>query len=85
MPGPSEDLYWQGCRLDGIYPVSVVIHQIALNITLISRNGEIDFGLIGCRRTLPHMQRLLDYLEESIVELEEAIGVTPAEVVTEKA
>lgn len=70
VPGPKEDLYWQGCRLSGIYPVSVVIHQIALNITLVSRNEEIDFGLIGCRRTLPHMQRLLDYLEEAIVELE---------------
>lgn len=85
VPGPSEDLYWQGCRLDGIYPVSVVIHQIALNITLISRNEEIDFGLIGCRRTLPHMQRLLDYLEEGIAELEAAVGVTPAEAVTEEA
>lgn len=70
VPGPREDLYWQGCRLDGLYPVSVVIHRIALNITLISRNESIDFGLIGCRKTVPHLQRLLDYLEASISELE---------------
>lgn len=72
VPGPTEDLHWQGCRLDGIYPVSIVIHQIALNITLVSRSDSIDFGLIGCRRTLPHMQRLLDYLGESLDSLEAA-------------
>lgn len=77
VPGPRTDVYWQGCRLDGLYPVSVVVDRIALNITLVSRHDYIDFGLLGCRKTLPHLQRLLDHLEDSIAELESAVA-TPA-------
>jgi diacylglycerol O-acyltransferase len=86
VPGPRSDVYWQGCRLDGLYPVSVVVDRIALNITLVSRHDFIDFGLLGCRKTLPHLQRLLDHLEDSLVELEAVVGgpavAAPAEVAT---
>lgn len=73
VPGPRTDTYWQGCRLDGIYPVSLIVNQIALNITLVSRHDYVDFGLLGCRQTLPHLQRLLDGLGESLDELEAAV------------
>ncbi|MBF5052277.1 acyltransferase [Alcanivorax venustensis ISO4] len=74
VPGPREPLYWNGARLEGMYPVSIVLDRIALNMTLTSYRGQIEFGLIACRRTLPSMQRLLDYLEQSIRELEIAAG-----------
>lgn len=73
VPGPRTPMYWQGARLDGVYPVSLVMDGIALNITLVSRHDAVDFGLIACRRTLPSVQRLLDHLEESLGELEKAI------------
>ena len=44
----------------------------ALNITLSSYDGSLDFGLIGDRHRVPHLQRLLDHLEDSLVELESA-------------
>lgn len=74
VPGPRVPMYWQGCALDGLYPVSLVIDGMALNITLVSWADRVDFGLIACRRTLPSVQRLLDHLEEALVELEEAAG-----------
>ena len=74
VPGPRTTMYWQGCQLDGLYPVSLVMDGIALNITLVSRAEQVDFGLIACRRTLPSVQRLLDHLEEALVELEEAVA-----------
>ncbi|HSW13121.1 MAG TPA: wax ester/triacylglycerol synthase family O-acyltransferase [Solimonas sp.] len=73
VPGPRQAMYWQGCRLDGIYPASLVIDGFALNITVISRHDNVDFGLIGCRRTVPSLQRLLDYFEGGIAELEQAV------------
>lgn len=73
VPGPREPMHWQGARLEGLYPVSLVMDGIALNITLVSRHDFVDFGLIACRRTLPSVQRLLDHLEESLEELEEAV------------
>ena len=74
VPRPREPLYWNGARLRGMYPVSVVLDRIALNITLTSYQDQLEFGLIACRRTLPSMQRLLDYLENSVRELEIAAG-----------
>ena len=70
VPGPRAPMYWQGSQLTGLYPVSLVMDGIALNITLVSRHDHVDFGLIACRRTLPSVQRLLDHLEEALVEME---------------
>ena len=70
VPGPREPLYWNGARLEGLYPVSIVCDGQALNITLTSVGDHLEFGLIACRRTLPHMQRLLTYLEDGLADLE---------------
>lgn len=72
VPGPTKPMYFNGARLDGMYPVSVVMDGQALNITLTSRDKYLDFGLIGCRRSIPHLQRLLTHLESSLAELEKA-------------
>lgn len=70
VPGPKRTLYWNGATLEGTYPVSIPIDGQALNITLNSYADKLEFGLIACRRALPHMQRLLDYLELGLAELE---------------
>ena len=75
VPGPKEPLYWNGARMTGQYPVSIPVDQVALNITLTSYVDQLEFGLTACRRTLPSMQRLLDYLEHGIRELEVAGGL----------
>lgn len=77
VPGPKEPLYWNGARLEGMYPVSIVLDHNALNITLTSYGDELQFGVVGCRRTLPSMQRLLDYIERGLSELELACGIRP--------
>jgi diacylglycerol O-acyltransferase len=74
VPGPKQEMYFNGSRLDGMYPVSIVTDGMALNITLTSRAGHLDFGVIGCRRSVPHLQRLLTHLETALAELEKAWG-----------
>jgi diacylglycerol O-acyltransferase / wax synthase len=71
VPGPPRPLYWNGARLEGVYPVSIPFDGQALNITVTSYAGSLEFGLVGCRRQVPHLQRLLDHLETTLVELEE--------------
>ena len=75
VPGPTEPMYWAGARLDGNYPLSIALDGQALNITLVSNAGNIDFGLVGCRRSVPHLQRLLGHLESSLKDLERAVAV----------
>ncbi len=74
VPGPTAPLYYGGARLDGNYPLSIVLDGQALNITLASNAGNLDFGLVGCRRSVPHLQRLLMHLESSLKDLERAVG-----------
>ncbi len=74
VPGPTEEMYFNGARLDGLYPVSIALDGQAINITLTSRKGYLDFGIIGCRRTVPHLQRLLIHLEAALAELEQNWG-----------
>ena len=50
VPGPRQPMYWNGARLDGIYPASIVTEGIALNITLVSYDQNVDFGVTACRR-----------------------------------
>jgi WS/DGAT/MGAT family acyltransferase len=75
VPGPDHDLYFNGARLEAAYPMSIPVHGLALNITCGSYAGTLNFGFIGCRDTLPHLQRMAVYCGEAMTELEHAIGV----------
>ena len=70
VPGPRERLYWNGAEVEGIYPLSIPTENQALNITCLSYADHLEFGIVGCRRAVPKLQRLLDYLEESLQEYE---------------
>ncbi len=74
VPGPSEPLYFRGARLEAAYPLSIPFHGYGLNITLNSYAGTLNFGFIGCREVLPHLQRLAVYAGEALTELEAACG-----------
>lgn len=78
VPGPRSPLYLNGARLQGVYPVSIPYHGQALNITLTSYVDNLEFGLTGCRRRVPSLQRLLAHLEASLLELEVAVGLASA-------
>ncbi len=75
VPGPQRPMYWQGAKLSGLYPASLNIDGGALNITLVSRHDFVDIGLIACRKNVPRMQRLLDFLEEELAALEKSAGL----------
>jgi diacylglycerol O-acyltransferase len=75
VPGPRQTLYLNGARLDGMYPVSIPVNGIALNITCTSYADNLAFGFTGCRRTVPHLQRLLTHVESELEALEKAAAI----------
>lgn len=77
VPGPKTPLYWNGARIEGMYPVSIVVDGQALNLTVNSYMDKLEFGIMACRRTLPSVQRMLEYLEQGLSELE-ALAATNA-------
>ena len=75
VPGPREPLYWNGARLDALYPASIILDGQALNITMTSYLDKLEVGLTACRNALPTMQNLLTHLEEEIQRFEAIVGI----------
>jgi diacylglycerol O-acyltransferase / wax synthase len=70
VPGPTSPLYFNGSRLDALFPLSLLLHGNALNITCVSYAGTLNFGFTGARDTLPHLQHLAICMGESLAEIE---------------
>jgi diacylglycerol O-acyltransferase / wax synthase len=69
VPGPQFPLYLAGAKMTTYFPVSIVVHGIALNITVQSYNGSLDFGFTACRRALPGVRDLARHAREAFAEL----------------
>ena len=74
VPGPDYPLYLRGSRLLASYPVSIPWHSMALNITVQSYADTMGVGFVGCRDTLPHLQRLAVYTGRALDALRQAAG-----------
>jgi diacylglycerol O-acyltransferase len=74
VPGPDSIRYFNGAKMEQMYPVSLLAHGQALNITVFSYAGQFNVGYTGCRDTLPHVQRLSVYTGEALEELETLLG-----------
>ncbi|MCB0907645.1 MAG: wax ester/triacylglycerol synthase family O-acyltransferase [Nocardioidaceae bacterium] len=75
VPGPRVTHFFNGAQLVGNYPVSIPIDGMALNITCTSYDGRMNFGLTGCRRTVPSLQRILTHLDTELTALERVAGL----------
>jgi diacylglycerol O-acyltransferase len=74
VPGPDKKLYLGVAPMEAIYPVSIPIQGLALNITCVSYAGKLNIGFTGSRDRLPSLQRLAVYSAEALVELEAAVS-----------
>lgn len=70
VPGPGDTLYYGDARLEGMYPVSIVLDGQALNISMVSYGDSLEFGLLACRRSVPSMQHMLQFLADALDALE---------------
>jgi diacylglycerol O-acyltransferase / wax synthase len=78
VPGPTKPLYYNGSRLDALFPLSLLLHGNALNITCVSYAGTLNFGFTGARDTLPHLQQLAIFMGEALREIEQILLVKRA-------
>jgi diacylglycerol O-acyltransferase / wax synthase len=66
VPGPQYPLYMAGAKLIANYPVSVITDGMGLNITVMSYNGQMDFGIVADRDQMPDVARLMDWLRDEL-------------------
>lgn len=56
VPGPPAALYLAGAKVHAYFPVSIVTHGLALNITIISYDGSLDYGLVAATPAMPDLK-----------------------------
>jgi WS/DGAT/MGAT family acyltransferase len=66
VPGPPVPLYTAGARILAIYPMGPLLPGAGVNITILSNMGNVDFGVIACRDTVPEIWRISDGLAEGV-------------------
>ena len=81
VPGPAVPLYVCGAQMMSFYPVSIPYHGGALNMTVQSYAGSLDFGLIACRRILSQEEsyELIGHLRAALKEIERLPSVDQAQ------
>jgi WS/DGAT/MGAT family acyltransferase len=73
VPGPPVPLYLAGAKLRHYYPVSIVTHGLALNITVQSYAGFLEFGITGCGDIVRKPDVLATALTSCLRELDELV------------
>jgi WS/DGAT/MGAT family acyltransferase len=69
VPGAPFPLFCGGAKMENNYPVSVLFEGVGLNITVLSYQSHLDFGLIADRDMLPDTWDLLADLRKTLKEL----------------
>lgn len=71
VPGPAFPLYMAGARMMVNHPASIIVHGMALNITVQSYNGSLDFGMMACGEAMPQVAELAQHVREAFDELKQ--------------
>ena len=60
VPGPPVALYLAGAKLTSIFPTSIIVHGMALNITVQSYENSLGFGLMADATAMPDVKELAE-------------------------
>ncbi len=75
VPGPPIPLYMGGAKVLGIYTSSVLMANMGCNITMLSYEDRVDFGITVDPDMIPRAHRIGDLLQASLAELLKAAGL----------
>jgi WS/DGAT/MGAT family acyltransferase len=69
VPGPQVPLYSAGARMATYWPLSITVHGVGLNITVLSYAGAMGFGFTTARSAVPEAHELSTALEAALDEI----------------
>ncbi|BBX16153.1 wax ester/triacylglycerol synthase family O-acyltransferase [Mycolicibacterium duvalii] len=69
VPGPQVPLYLARYRIEEVYPFGPILAGAGLNITAMSYNGQLGFGIISSPDLAPDLWNLADALPAALDEL----------------
>jgi WS/DGAT/MGAT family acyltransferase len=72
LPGPKEQLYLMGARVEQYYPLSILVPGLRMNITLFSVGGILNYGIVATK-DLPELNLLAEYISEEFNRLQKSV------------
>ncbi len=75
VPGTPVPLYLAGAQFLSFHPLSIIMHGLALNITIQTYAGHVDFGIIADKKALPHANDLAKAIEAAFKEAQALLAV----------
>lgn len=78
VPGPPFPLYFAGVPITGMFPGSVIMEGMGLNVTVLSYIDRIDIGLSADPELVPDLWEMADLMPKAMEELMQASDLGPA-------
>jgi hypothetical protein len=75
VPGPDFPLYMGGAEMLGMFPLGPVMDGMGLNITIMSYQGVLYWGLASDARAVPRLWDIAAAVPFALSELMEAAGL----------
>ncbi len=69
VPGPPIPLYLAGARLVGIYPLGPLMDGAGLNVTILSEEDRVGFGIIACPDLVPDVWKIAEAIPAVLGEI----------------
>ena len=88
IPGPQFPLYAAGARVVEVYALGPVLDGAGINLTVLSYDGMVHFGVITCRRAVPDPWPIARGFEAAVgrlVDTVDALGPAPLAITTAAA
>lgn len=73
VPGPRESLFCAGAKLESMFPVSVVVDGVGLNMTVMSYRDHLDFGIVTDQGQIADAWPFIAHLRTALEELESVL------------
>ena len=75
VPGPQQDLYLLGARLEALYSQVPIADTTALGVALVSYAGRLCWGFNADLEAVPDLDLFADAVESAFAEIAQAAGV----------
>jgi diacylglycerol O-acyltransferase len=79
VPIFKEERYYKGAKLLGIYPLSLVMDGIGINITVSSYVDRLLFGLASDKTKAPDIEKIGGYMQEALEKMRMTILGMPVQ------
>lgn len=76
VPGPSEHIYYNGARLDDIYPVSSAFDGMGLNVTACCYADRVEIGYVTDAELMDDIAVLVPLTHAALADLATAVGIS---------